>query len=252
MKSFKQLLLKELHESKWQLMIVAGLTLVFQFYVRFNASLPPQALFGVGWVPLIVLPFWLLWSSFYTMRHEWNRDTIYLLLSLPVSGLTILGVKLLSVLIQLAVFLAVTIVGVLVMYNFTFPYVFGELAPYMSAEWMVGTGAKLVLLGTLLSALIIMVIQFSYLAGRLFGRFQGLISIWVLFVVSWLIQRLAQLTYPLFSWIPRVPFTGWVQSGELFYRQEVQLDIAPLVASVALASAFFWLGAYLLEREIEI
>ena len=98
-KMFKSLYLKDLREARVEVLIVAIATLVSILWIfaktegdsRMIIMVPAVALMGLaGFLPVI--------TSFRILGREWGQNTIYLMMSLPVSGTMMLGSKLLVLL----------------------------------------------------------------------------------------------------------------------------------------------------------
>ena len=86
-KMFKSLYLKDLREARVEVLIVAIATLVSILWIfaktegdsRMIIMVPAVALMGLaGFLPVI--------TSFRILGREWGQNTIYLMMSLPVSG----------------------------------------------------------------------------------------------------------------------------------------------------------------------
>lgn len=119
MSRFLRLLRKDLEAIRWSLGIICGVIFGLQVFLRvkLTGGWPEDLVALLLLMPVMFLPFWLLWQSFQGLRSEWREDTVYTLLSLPVAGWQITFSKLVSVLVEYSVFLAVIIGGTLVLFR---------------------------------------------------------------------------------------------------------------------------------------
>lgn len=126
-------------------------------------------------------------SSFRILGGEWNNNTIYLTLSLPVKGDAVLGSKLLALLTQYVIgTLAVVLSGILLGFSFTPD--FGELLKmnYSSIPW--GVYFSLYLLGVAFFAYLASLAFLSQILGRMVSRFQNLATAFI-FIGLWLVIK---------------------------------------------------------------
>jgi len=100
LKKFFKLYSKEMRELRPEILVVLIATLVLDLLFYIKARQFPAVIIGPSIMILglaALLPFI---SSFKLLGREWNSNTIYLLLSLPVKGGNVLGSKLLALLTQ--------------------------------------------------------------------------------------------------------------------------------------------------------
>ncbi|WP_054695186.1 hypothetical protein [Syntrophomonas palmitatica] len=115
-RKFFALYRKEMRDILPEIIVVAAIAIVLTAVVYINNPQMPQLVM----LPLLMamgltvfLPFV---SSFKLLWREWNNNTIYLVMSLPVKGGAVLGSKLLALLSQyLAGSLAVVITGLTIL-----------------------------------------------------------------------------------------------------------------------------------------
>lgn len=180
MKMLGQLYMKDLHEIIPELVIVAcGVVLVTVGYFL-RASNDPN--------PVIVLPLMLLFglagllplvASFKLLSREWTNQTVYLIMSLPVSGWMVLGTKLL-VLISQYIVGTLLIGGSAYLLYITSLYQF--FAPGQPAHMLLQNPdlfkymLAIYLSGTMFLIFLCCVSFLSQVVGKLSRKFSGLIT----------------------------------------------------------------------------
>ncbi len=240
-KMFKSLYYKDLREVRIEILIVAIAALVSILWVygktegdsRMMIMVPAMALMGLaGFLPII--------TSFRLLGREWGQNTIYLLMSLPVSGAMMLGSKLLVLLTEyLAGTLLVGMVAAIAIF-ISFPELALELSRHPDLMLMIK-----ILLSTYLASIagIILVFSCSFLSqlfARLFSRASGLITVVIFFFLLIGVGRLTpevslNITYPFADISSQIAFL-WMHIGIL------------LVFALLLLAASVWLW----ERRIQL
>ena len=180
LKMFTKLYLKDLHEVTAEILIVViGVALVtagFLLGSEQNAPLmilPLVLLLGLaGLLPLI--------SSFKLLSREWSQNTVYLVMSLPVSGAMILGAKMAVLLTQ---YIGGTLLITLSSYLLYVTKLSQYLTPQQPGLMMLYNNPQLLqsLLAFYLSGLVFLAFLcctsfFSQIAGKLSARFSGLVT----------------------------------------------------------------------------
>lgn len=249
--TFWRLYKKEIEASRSFFLISTAIILIWQFFLASSRRgvWPVEAIFILAWFPFGFLPLWFMVDTFNSYRQEWNGNTIYLLLTLPVKGWEISGAKLLASFTKL-VFSSLLVVGgnflILSHEMRSFLEVLPEGIPILDTT----VKACLLYLGAML--ILGITIQFSFLAGRLVDRFQGLLSVWVFFLTQWITSRWVQLTAPAFKWIPYLTFKWEMIKDGIKESQFVEIDMAPVASLIIITIFIFLAGSWLLERELEV
>ena len=252
MKSYLQLLKKELVSIRWHMGVLLVLTVGWHVFLAIKApSWGPELAFGLGWIPLSFIPIWLLWMGFQTYRSEWSHDTAYLLMALPVPGWKITTSKLLAVMIAYVSGLALFVASFGILLGSSARQVLGE-AFVMPAEWYVRTGLNGFVLSLLLVSTVIMLTHFSYIASRMVKRMRGFMMVWVLLIALWLTQRIGYVIEPLLAWIPWMAFDTVNYNNGITHLGEVRFSLAPVLAPWLVVVALFFVGTWLWETQIEI
>ena len=57
---------------------------------------------------------------------------------------------------------------------------------------------------------------------------------------------------PLFRWVPEIPVDGAVIVNNVRVQQTMYLGLSPVFGALAAVALLFWLGAVLLERDVEL
>jgi len=179
LKMFGQLYRKDLHEIIPEIMIVViGVVLVTASYFLRSSEpspviiVPLILLFGLaGLLPLV--------ASFKLLSREWSNNTVYLIMSLPVSGAMVMGAKMLVLVSQyVAGTLLIAISGYLLYMNGLYQYFSPQQPGYMLLQ-----NPELVqhLLAFYFSGLVFLIFLcctsfLSQVVGKLSRKFSGVIT----------------------------------------------------------------------------
>ncbi|CFW96753.1 Uncharacterized [Syntrophomonas zehnderi OL-4] len=198
LKKFFKLYSKEMRELRPEILIVLIATLVLDlfFYFKFRQYpgmiiVPSMMILGL----VVLLPFI---SSFKLLGREWNSNTIYLLLSLPVKGGSILGSKLLALLTQYFIgTVTVTAGGIfLTLLMYPEPGLAETLRQAQAAgidtriSTMLSSGGLFYLMSLAGMAYLIAISFFSQLLGKMVTRFSGVVTAGSFLATFWLMGKL--------------------------------------------------------------
>ncbi len=181
-KKFFALYRKEMRDILPELIVVAAIAIVFTALVYINSPQMPQLVM----LPLLMatglavfLPFI---SSFKLLWREFNNNTIYLIMSLPVKGGTVLGSKLAALLSQYLLGILVVVITGLTIVVLQAPQLPAGVDISKRVWDMVSLGLLAFLLSMLTLAYLISTSFFSQLVGKMASRFSGLLTAVVFFV----------------------------------------------------------------------
>lgn len=251
MKQYLYLLRKEARQATGTALVFTLVLGAILAYLVSRARVWPMELVFALIISLSgFIPFWALWRTYYSLRQEWTGDHMYLLLSLPVPGWYITSTKLLIAALEALVY-TLLVVGaaflVLALGDGIFlPRDVLREPAFYAAVLRIGTLFGLVL------AMGMVVIQFSYLCGRLVSRFRGLMSLLMAFVSLWLLVRGGTWLEPLLRWVPDWPLYNInIVDGAVEVTTNY-IGLAPLLGSAVTAFVLFITGSLLLERDLEL
>lgn len=251
MNRFLRLLRKDLEPMRWPLGIFAAIMAGIMIWVRFKVlqGWPPEAVppLTVA-LPLGVLPFWLLWQSLQSLRSEWQEDTIYTLLSLPVPGWWITLSKLIRIWIEYTLILALVVAGNILLFSDLLRLVLGDIP----GLWVLRNGFLLYLFSLGVIAVLVTLIQFVFIVSKLVGRFQGFVALWAGILSLWVTAGIGRLLEPLFRWVPPISLERLFRLDEIRSMVPMGVSFSPRVEILLAVGAIFILTAYLLERFVEI
>jgi hypothetical protein len=94
--------------------------------------------------------------------------------------------------------------------------------------------------------------QFSYIVGRMFERFGGLISVWTFVLSLWLLLQFTWRTMNRFDWVPDMFFRVLSRIEDYQYIQTAKVSTAPIVAGLVGVVVLFSLGSWILEKHVEL
>jgi len=210
-KRFSALYRKEMRGILPEIITVSGLIIILTILFYISPGDYPRLIL----IPLLmlaglaaILPFV---DSGKLLSGEWNSNTIYLTMSLPVRGGMILGSKLLALISQYLIYSVVLTAAFIIL---VFPQLDLDQIQQISG-WRnyVEHGLPVLLLSYLISlaglGYAISLSFFSQLAGKLVSRFSGFVTVLVFIIMFWLGNRLMS-TVQVALW----PFD--LQSGEWF------------------------------------
>lgn len=229
--------------------IIGTMILAWNLFLYFHiGSWQDNEILGLGVLPAVILLIWAVVMAFYTLYSEWNTNTVYLLLSLPVKGFTILGSKIIA---NLSCFLFVNVFG-LASYLLCFhKIIWGPISFIMTPELWTGVGqffGWLQINSLLLTALVVVLGQFAFLAGRISPKFRGLITTITFLFSFWLCSKIYQLFHAVLYWIPSVE----LQIHPIHTMKSVKWDFEFMLIIVLITVGFLSLNSLLFERKIEI
>lgn len=239
---FKQLFKKDWEQVRTETYFVLALALTVNMVVNILNIRQATPLFVFIFIAPFLVP---LYSAVQLFRREWSGGTIYLLLSLPVSGFPIFFSKLLAVLLEFMI----QILGVFGL-TIVFVYLFGTDDPRPAFNFNFAcTGnmvhalgmASLIMLGGL--ALVTAAIFFSQSLGRLVPKYQDL-SAFVFFLLS--LWGAIKLAVGLGS--AMIPFSTAPPESTLIWQIAFFLfGMELLIAGLYLAAA-----AYIYDAKLEL
>ncbi len=254
MKRFLQLIRKDLQASKFPILMNASLViawLVF-LYSRLLKSWSLDIIAPLMSVPLFFMPFWLLWQCYQLLRNEWQEDTIYTLLLLPLPGWKLMASKLVTLLIEFSIFLVVYVGTILIFFQKLI--MVDQLLASTSIIWFLRNGLLIYIFALAFISGPLILVQLAFVVGKLVGRFRGLVAIWVLLLASWLSERIGLILQPIFRWLPPVTINQILRLQDLEWWPESynwQWDITAEIGVWLTIIALFFLSGWLLENYVE-
>ena len=254
--AYWQLLSKEVRSSKLVLLLsVSAIIALDVFLATRTAKWQEELVAGLAWMPLALLHFYALFSGTMSFSQEWRGNHMHLVLSLPVRGWQILSAKTLSTFCETVAITLVTMGGASLLG-------LGPVATLLRNTGVApnavpaGLAYKLVILATALLwfsvVAVIIAVQFSYIAGRMFQRSGGLVMVWTFLLSLWGLFRLMSVVTPALRWLPDLPFQVWSNVNGLISLRTVHLDSAPFMVAALWMLALFAAGSWLLERHVEV
>ncbi len=247
MKDLSRLLYKDLKLNRFFLIFLPVITGLWHVFLTSRPGLwqgmPPAAI-PLAFLPLILLPFWALLVGFNSWRQEWREKTIFLLGTLPVSGIKLVTAKLLALLALVIIILVVFIISLIVFIDMTI------IQESIGLNMFFIEGAKILLLFLFFITIIAVLTQWTYITSRLVERFSGLAAFLIFFISAWGIVRAGALLQPVFAWVPLITFSDFTITDN-GYSSSVYLDMSNILSLLAVAALLHLASGYLLEREID-
>jgi ABC-type transport system involved in multi-copper enzyme maturation permease subunit len=180
---------------------------------------------------LPAFPLMALVRAFLIWKNEWDSNTNFLLLSLPLRGYKVVLSKLGALAVEIFLYvLLVFLVPYLILIGFTDQFRIDAVA-FLKLWFLVGFRIFLM----------VPFAMFSYLLGRIFSKAKGWITAGSLVVLLLIYSRYLNLTRKIFSFLPEVSIS-FAFSGEV---EKFSLNIQTLTTTflfgviLILASCFF-------------
>ncbi len=247
---FYNLMKKDLLEKKTGALIAAGLNLI-AFAVLFlcrtqiislSGNSDDPAAFYAG-IILILGLLWTLWSSVRSLSLEWELNTVSLVMSLPVTGVWILGARIIS---TLALFMGLLAEGAILTCFISFSSGAGLIPIYDEVPLYALNAALFYLYLLVAAAVIIVLCQLAYTINRLFGKHSNLLTFVSLVAVLWLFLRGSAIVSKL------VNLLG-LPDVRMFAIRDFNdyTNPSPLIAVLLITAGFFLVTARLHDRVLE-
>ncbi|SEM72403.1 hypothetical protein [Paenibacillus sp. OV219] len=246
--AFRKLFVKEWRSALPLYGVFSALVLALQLLVLYKSS---------GWddadiwllsffLPIIGAGLITIGTSYYQLHMEWRTNSVYLLLSLPVRGWKVLTAKAAAVIsLQLlsCLWIAVSFTLVIGLANWNDWVLGSDLEAHY--PWMINLVANSCWLYFLITALLLVVVQFAYLSGQLVFKFKWLVVGSACLAAIWLLLRISPLISDLLNWLPEIVVRG----GE---KDIVYLHSGPFIGLLFLCAGLMWLNGYIFEKEVEV
>jgi hypothetical protein len=246
---------KEMRELSLEIIIVTGLAAVVNLYLFFRLNHTP-------YIRLLIVPNLMLLglagflpflASFKLINREWKSNTVYMLLSLPVRGASVLGAKAAALLTQyIAGTMAVGISAALLSLALAGPEIKAVLQqlyinPGVNLNQLLGSGVLFYLL-SMAGLLYLVSISFgSQIAGHLVRSYSGLVTLLVFVALLYIVQYFGGLlAYQFSPYFLTFLSNQWTVST---FNKFLLLSTIGLVV----ASAVIYLGTvWVYNRRIEL
>ncbi|MGR6837205.1 hypothetical protein [Syntrophomonas erecta] len=187
---------KEMRELIPEIIVMVIVAIVLNSFIYFRLGPNPN---------IVVLPLFLLLglvglmpfvSSFRLLGGEWNNNTIYLMMSLPVKGGLILGTKLMALISEYIIGTVIAGICAVAFIMAIQPELLPDLLEIAGIEglweylWLAYLGSIVFLL------YLISISFFSQVVGKLVTRLSGLVTALTFLVTLWLSGKFSNLIFP--------------------------------------------------------
>lgn len=240
---------KELREgAPFGIVIGILLTGLIVFLSAMSPRWGENTTFALSFMPLVIIPFYALFQGFTAYRSEWKEDTVYTLMSLPVPGWFFSLTKWLATMTYFTAFTLLNLALILLFYwRMTFT-AFETVPGVIGLMQMIKVFILIYLAYWLGSAISYIIGQFSFLTSRLVNKGKAIIGGITVLTSFWIFFRLGGLLTGLLGWLPDLHVGIWNYDTGYYAR----LDLAPWIALILVAAGLIYLGAWMLERILEV
>jgi ABC-type transport system involved in multi-copper enzyme maturation permease subunit len=251
--AYWKLLRKEFEGSKMIVSILLASVILWDIflYSRLGKS-NDQVIFVLSVLPFGIIPLWALLDGFLTFRREWQGNHMYLLLSLPVKGWHLTTAKFITTAMEMFVYVLVTGAGTFLVNRRVIATILESLPDIYPMRYLVWAGVQIFFVCLLGILSLLCISQFSYIVGRMFERFGGLISVWTFVLSLWLLLQFTWRTMNRFNWVPDMFFRVLSRIEDYQFIETAKVSTAPIVAGLVGVIALFSLGSWLLEKHVEL
>lgn len=186
LKMFGQLYLRDMRELAGEIVLVLAVIIILDGLCFFRCA-SAGAVIAPAFMTLGLAAFLPMISSFKLLKREWSGNTIYLIMSLPVSGTMVLGSKLAALLTQYIIgTLAAGITGLYLLIQMVPPF----KAVMLNQPVLITRAEILFGFSLLFLALLIATSFLSQLVGSLVPRFAKLTTVIMFVLVLYLMGHL--------------------------------------------------------------
>ncbi|HEX7713464.1 MAG TPA: ABC transporter permease subunit [Bacillota bacterium] len=230
---FTKIFEKEIKSLFVPAVFVIGLIGCWDLFLGTRIRVWPGQFIGIlAFLPGMIPAIWLLAMGFQSLHAEWNSNSIYLLLSLPVRGWKVTGAKLVADLVSSIIIGLVSLAGL------------GILLTLMGTKLLLHVSAGIIVFmacATLFfMALVIAISQFSFITGHLVPKFRGAFSLVTFFLCLGVYFKLTAWLLPLLNWLPSLEVG---RAG---------LPTGFLLLELIFFGIFFTAGSLLFEKRVEL
>lgn len=252
MTKFITLLAKDIKQHRFLIFLLPLLQIGFVIYLRSRSDLWQSSMpvgFFLALIPLLIVPPFVLFAAYNSLRQEWQTKSIYLLGTLPVSGFMHMTSKLFAVMCLVLVFLLVFFLsGILALDMSLLNYVLPQEV-LEEKGFILGELVKLLVLYFFFQGVLAVLAQTSYILGRMTPRLQGLLSALVFIGLVWVLGEFVNVMTPLLHWFPDIPLGFTVVQGTIV--EQTYLHLAGPGALALGTLIIHLISGYILEWRID-
>ena len=253
MRSWLSLFKKELRTKLFTILVSILLISGWEIFLMTKTEVWPLGLsFALGFLPLTIFPLIMLIQGYQSFRKEWNNQTIYLLKSLPRKGYEVVSSKLVSSTLIYIVLTLYTLGLHMFFHWYQVKYLLRNVPPAVANNYSHRMAVIAVLIYLAVGVVPYVLSQFSYLVSCFFSKFRWLVSIVVFILSHYLLLRLGGLIARLFNWMPDIPLDAmWTGAGGE-QSVTIYLGSGPIIAALIIIIGFFFTGAWILEKQLDV
>ncbi|NLU43158.1 MAG: hypothetical protein GXX08_13275 [Firmicutes bacterium] len=249
---FAKLFRKELESQKVLVFFIAAAVVVWDVFLwTKSARWQPELILTLTFLPIMLIVFWSFLATVLRLRQEWEGNHLHLILGLPVRGWYVTGSKAFATLVEIAALTILVAVCTAIVSRTEFFLQLNVGAAYSAAD-LAHMVLQVLIAFWLSLSIVITLVQFACISGRMYERFSGLISVWVLVLSVWVGVRFGALFEPALRWLPDFKLKSVRMINDYVSFETVMVSSAPLASALLWALILFVAGSWLLERQVEI
>ncbi|QUH26524.1 ABC-2 transporter permease [Serpentinicella alkaliphila] len=244
---FRTLFKKDLMLAKNESLIILGIIALGNLFLYYKAqtSWPLEVSLGFSWVLLMFIPLSIFIRAFSSISSEWKENTVYLMMSLPVSGMLVLLSKLLSLITRLILLLIVATPFTAILF-FRLPMLrmmdLNINAQFVKIAFMYAT---LIILGYIMYLIIAI---FSVHIGKIVKKFSGVVTFLAFIVTNYVVSKILEISFnALSNGVVRVEQPG-IQINHISSFEFLTASTVILLISCVI----FYITSVIYERKVEL
>lgn len=260
-KMFRTLFKKDLLLGKNESLLILGFIIIGNLFLYYKAQTtwPTELAFGLSTFLLMFVPISLFFRAFSSISSEWKENTVYLMMSLPVSGSMILISKLLALVTRLIFLLIAALPFTVILFNkLSAELLFGKIVINME---LIFIASKYFIIIILFYILYLVMALFSAQIGRLFKKFSGFISLVTFIVTNLIVTTLMEYSYKIariggFNINTKSAEIELISFSEVMVAQIDVISLTEFLGSslliIILTTAIFLITAAIYDRKVEL
>lgn len=249
-KMFKTLFIKDVLLAKNESLLILGLIIVGNLFLYYKSqtSWPLEMSLAFSWVLAMFIPLSIFIRSFTSISSEWKENTVYLIMSLPITGSMVLSSKLLALITRLIILLMVALPFTANLF-FRLDMVQMLIGPEFRLDFeIIKIFAMYLILVILLYTMYLVLAFFSVHIGRLVNKFSGLVTFITFLISNFLVSKILEISYETVSLGIEVEQAG-VRVNHHLLSSEFLLASTLLLL---ITGIIFFITASIYDKKIEL
>ncbi|MEI5906945.1 hypothetical protein WAK64_07725 [Bacillus spongiae] len=188
---------------------------------------------GAFVIPLLLIPVWSTYLMYSILSNEWKQKSIYMLMSFPVRGWTILSIKIAAIFSAMGFVLLVGIASGYIFFHEQLTSLLPHLF-FISFSFI-----------ALFSLTLAVIVTFSFLLSRVMKHFRLVTFLTTFLVSAWGMIEVTLWLSPFISWLPILTW-NLPEAGPILFH------LSSLLILVLFSGGLFLLCCLIYDKRIEV